>query len=66
MSNKQQGTELGEIAQAIYYCFQTPNEVDSNLEPANVVDGLYRIAGALHRLAGAIENHSKTEQPEKA
>ena len=32
----------------------SPNEVDSNGEPANVVDGLFAIARALNRVADAI------------
>lgn len=33
----------------------SPNESDSNFEPANVVDGLFAIARALDRVADAIE-----------
>lgn len=36
-------------------CLISPNEADSNLEPANVVDGLYAIARALRAVAKAIE-----------
>jgi len=32
----------------------SPNEADSNGEPANVVDGLFAIARAIDRLADAI------------
>jgi hypothetical protein len=32
----------------------SPNEADSNGEPTNVVDGLYAIARAVHRLADVI------------
>jgi hypothetical protein len=35
--------------------FMSPNEHDSNLETANVVDGLFFIGRAIHRLAAAIE-----------
>jgi hypothetical protein len=31
----------------------SPNELDSNGEPANVVDGLYAIARAINRLAAS-------------
>lgn len=43
------------IAQAIGSCLISPNESDSNLEAANVVDGLFFIGRALHRIADAIE-----------
>lgn len=43
------------VSRAIWDSFNSPNEMDSNLETANVVDGLYRIAGALHHVARAIE-----------
>jgi hypothetical protein len=32
----------------------SPNEADSNGEVANVVDGLFAIARAIHRLADAV------------
>mgnify|MGYP001558271493 CR=1 FL=1 len=38
------------IAAAIEYAFTSPNESDSNLETANIVDGLYRVARALRDL----------------
>jgi len=43
------------LAHAIYKAFISPNEVDRNLEPANVVDGLFAVARAIDRLAVAIE-----------
>lgn len=43
--------KLDDIAAAIDRNFTTPNECDSNLEQPNVVDGLYRIARAIDRLA---------------
>jgi len=33
----------------------SPNEADRNGEPANVVDGLFAIARAVHRLADTVE-----------
>lgn len=33
----------------------SPNEIDSNFEPANVVDGLFAIARALDRVAEALQ-----------
>ena len=41
----------------------SPNETDSNLEPANVVDGLFSIARAIDRLAAAIDNGSTRHAP---
>lgn len=46
----------GQLTEAIRATLISPNETDSNLEPANVVDGLYAIARALNRIAEAIEN----------
>ena len=58
------------IADTIAGCLISPNCCDSNLEPANVVDGLYQIAQSIRYLAdhlgmnkaatnfGAIEAHS--------
>jgi hypothetical protein len=42
------------IAEAIQATLISPNESDSNWEPANVVDGLYAIARALWGLAEAV------------
>jgi len=47
----------------------SPNEADRNLEPANVVDGLFAISRALHHIAeelalfrkGAIESPQVVE-----
>jgi hypothetical protein len=36
-------------------CLISENESDSNLEPANVVDGLFAIARALNRIADKID-----------
>lgn len=43
------------VAEAIRLTLESPNESDSNFEPANVVDGLYVIARAITRLARAVE-----------
>lgn len=43
------------IANAVWGTLQSPNEVDSNLEAANVVDALYVIGRGIHRLATAVE-----------
>ena len=45
-----------QIARAIEYTLMSPNEVDQNLESANVVDGLFAIARAIRRLAEVLEN----------
>lgn len=42
------------LAAVLQSVLETPNECDSNFEPANVVDGLYRIARAIDRLADAV------------
>lgn len=47
------------IAKAIYHCFESPNECDSNLEPANIVDGLLAISRAIRYLADAIRTNPK-------
>jgi len=44
------------IAKAIDNAFISPNCLDSNLEPANIVDGLYAIAKAIKSLADAAHN----------
>lgn len=43
------------VATALHATLISPNESDSNSEPANVVDGLFAIARAVDRLAYAIE-----------
>lgn len=43
-------TGEGQLARAIKQTFMSPNENDSNYEAANVVDGLYSVARALHAL----------------
>lgn len=44
-----------ETAEALYETLISPNESDSNLEAANVVDGLFFIGRAIARLAKAVE-----------
>ncbi len=48
--------DLHKIALAIRDALISPNCPDSNLEPANVVDGLYRVADSLSKIAEAINN----------
>lgn len=43
------------LVQAIWGTLQSLNEYDSNGEAANVVDGLFAIARAIHHLAQATE-----------
>ena len=43
------------IASAFDRVFVSPNESDSNMEAANVVDGLFAIARAINRLSSTIE-----------
>lgn len=49
------------IARAIGATLISPNEFDSNCEPANVVDGLFAIARALNGIALAIERRDREE-----
>jgi hypothetical protein len=44
------------VAKAILATLISPNESDRNLEAANVVDGLFAIARALHDLADAVRH----------
>lgn len=44
------------IARALHETLISPNESDANLEPANVVDGLFAIARAIYRLAECFES----------
>lgn len=53
-------TETKAVSKALYDTLISPNESDSNLEAANVVDGLFAIARAIRRLAEAAE---KRDQP---
>ena len=60
-------------AKAIYNAFVSPNESDSNLEPANVVDALFfvgragcQISDALNRIADAIEGSGMTDSRDTA
>jgi hypothetical protein len=43
-----------DLVNAINATLISPNEADQNLEPANVVDGLFAIARAIHDVAEAI------------
>lgn len=42
------------IAEALKHVFISPNVADSNMEPANIVDALDKIAHAIGNLADAV------------
>ena len=48
--------EPKDLKSALYDVFVSPNEADSNMEPANMVDGLFAIARALHRIGKCLED----------
>jgi hypothetical protein len=48
--------KVGSTADALMEVLVSPNEHDSNLEAANVVDGLFAIARGLDRIATSIDN----------
>ncbi len=54
-SRSQPSVHAGDISRALASTLISPNESDSNGESANVVDGLFAIARAIHHLAGAVE-----------
>ena len=43
--------QLERLLEGLRYVFTSPNETDSNFETANIVDGMYRLARAIDRLA---------------
>jgi hypothetical protein len=49
------------VAEAIIRTLETPCEAVNIIEPANVVDGLYFIGRAIHRLAEAVEKATSSE-----
>lgn len=55
--------ELGSVADTLWNTLRSPNEVDSNLEAANVVDGLFAVARAISRLADVVEEKGRTSGP---
>jgi hypothetical protein len=60
-NNEQQSLDVNAVADALARTLISPNEADSNLEPANVVDGLFAIARALGRIATALEAQAKLD-----
>lgn len=51
--------EVAALAGVIEAGTVSPNELDLNGEPANVVDGLFAIARAIRALADAIKDANK-------
>jgi len=49
-------TNTKRVMEAIRATLISPNECDSNMEAANVVDGLFAIARAINRVATAIND----------
>jgi len=49
------------VADALYGTLISPNESDSNLEQANVVDGLFAVARAIHAVSTAIRRLGTAE-----
>lgn len=45
--------------EALIHTLISPNECDSNLEPANVVDGLFAIARAINHLAEVVAQRER-------
>jgi hypothetical protein len=61
MSNTRPTTDR--TAQALEYALVSPNEGDSNGEPANVVNGLFANARALFAVAQAIKANAPADLP---
>lgn len=59
MSDDERVKITATILNGLANVFISPNEMDRNLEPANVVDGLFAIARAIDNLAGAIREGAK-------
>lgn len=51
-------TQTEILANTIRRVLESPNEPDRNMEPANIVDGLFALARAVHTLAKAIESQT--------
>jgi len=54
-----------ETADAILRTFISPNEVDSNWEAANVVDGLFAISRSIYFLAETLKSKQATDTDKK-
>ena len=57
---------ISQVAKALKSVFISPNVADSNLEPANIVDVLDRLARAIFALADAIETHKQEQEDDDA
>ncbi len=55
-------TAQAQIAQAINYALVSPNEADSNMEPANVTDGLFALMRAVRFLGATLGTVQHDEQ----
>jgi hypothetical protein len=49
------------IAEAILAAFVSPNVLDSNLEPANIVDAIHGVRLALERIARVAESYDDSD-----
>lgn len=54
-------SDIGDICEMIKLTLTSPNCLNRNLEPVNIVDGLYRVADALYKISEAINNTSTGE-----
>ena len=53
--------ETKDLRAALSDVFVSPNEMDSNMEAANIVDGLFAIARALNRIGKCLEDRMMEE-----
>jgi len=53
--------ETKDLRMALSDVFVSPNEMDSNMEAANIVDGLFAIARALNRIGKCLEDRMMEE-----
>lgn len=49
---------MDKLIKAIDRNFTSPNEMDSNLEQANIVDGLFVVARAIEKLTNVIKQNN--------
>jgi len=54
------------LADTLRRVFESPNVPDTNLEPANIVDGLAMLAQAINRLARAVQNVTEENKTTEA
>jgi hypothetical protein len=53
---------IRDIANVIAEVFISPNELDRNLEAANIVDGLFAISRSINYLADCIAGHQTEDK----